>query len=89
MALASRCWRVQEATGNGRPSRIQVPALPGFVWVEVEAAAVEVDGRLEVLGVAEATGRVLDASRRSARVDCTQGSHMSVATAVMPAREQG
>ena len=29
-------------------------ALPGFVWVEIEAPAVEVDGRLEVLGVAEA-----------------------------------
>jgi hypothetical protein len=31
------------------------------VWVEVEIAAVEVDGGLEVFGVAEAAGRLLDA----------------------------
>src|SRR6266702_1150724 len=35
-------------------------ALPGFVWVEVETPAVEVDGRLEVPGVAEAPGGLLD-----------------------------
>jgi len=34
-------------------------ALPAFVWVEIEAAAAEVDGRLEVLGVVEASGRLL------------------------------
>ncbi len=31
--------------------------LPASVWVEVEAAAVEVDGGLEVLPVAEPAGR--------------------------------
>ena len=36
-------------------------ALPGFVWVEIEASPVEVDGRLEVFGVAKAAGRLLDA----------------------------
>src|SRR2546422_2946653 len=34
--------------------------LPASVWVEVEAAAVEVDRRLEVLPVAEAAGGVPD-----------------------------
>src|SRR5206468_11749583 len=34
--------------------------LPASVWVEVEAAAVEVDRRLEVLPVAEAAGGVTD-----------------------------
>src|SRR5262249_46320978 len=34
-------------------------ALPGFVWVEIEATAVEEDGRLEVLGVAEPARRLL------------------------------
>src|SRR5712692_8617053 len=35
------------------------PALPGFEWVQVQPPAVEVDGRLEVLGVAEAPRRLL------------------------------
>jgi hypothetical protein len=35
-------------------------ALPAFVWVEIEASTVEVHGRLEVLGVAEAAGCLLD-----------------------------
>src|SRR5881628_692724 len=34
--------------------------LPASVWVEVEAGAVEVDCRLEVLPVAEAAGGVPD-----------------------------
>ena len=34
-------------------------ALPGFVWVEVETSTVEEDGRLEMLGVAEAARRLL------------------------------
>ena len=34
-------------------------ALPGSAWVEIESSAVEVDGRLEVLGVAEAIGLLL------------------------------
>ncbi len=34
-------------------------ALPAFVWVEIQAPTVEVDGRLEVLGVAEAAGGLL------------------------------
>src|SRR5215831_9161155 len=37
----------------------EITALPGFVWVEIEASAVEEDGRLEVLGVAEAARRLL------------------------------
>src|SRR2546422_6900913 len=36
------------------------PVLPASVWVEVKAAAVEVDRRLEVLPVAEAAGGVPD-----------------------------
>ena len=35
-------------------------ALPGLAWVQIESAAVEVDGDLEVLGVAEAAGHALD-----------------------------
>jgi hypothetical protein len=35
-------------------------ALPAFVWVEIESSTVEVDGRLEVLRVAEAARRLLD-----------------------------
>lgn len=35
-------------------------ALPALVWVEIEATTVEVDGLLEVLGVAEAAGGLLD-----------------------------
>src|SRR5712664_4270470 len=38
----------------------QKMVLPTSVWVEVEAAAVEVDRRLEVLPVAEAAGGVPD-----------------------------
>src|SRR5215831_1777217 len=34
-------------------------ALPAFVWVEIESSTVKVDGGLEVLGVAEAAGRLL------------------------------
>ena len=34
--------------------------LPGLAWVQVEPATVEVNGRLEVLGVAEAAGHALD-----------------------------
>ena len=46
-----------------RPPYFRAPnekALPGFVWVEVKAAAAKVDGRLEVLGVTEPAGRFLD-----------------------------
>ena len=35
-------------------------ALPGLAWVEIQPATVEVDRRLEVLGVAEAAGHALD-----------------------------
>jgi len=35
-------------------------ALPAFVWVKIQAAAVEVDRRLEVFGVAETAGGLLD-----------------------------
>src|SRR5215467_4903885 len=35
-------------------------ALPAFVWVEVETSTVEIDGRLEMLGIAEAAGGLLD-----------------------------
>src|SRR5205814_5042829 len=45
-----RTWRKQ----------IAEMVLPASVWVEVEAAAVEVDRRLEVLPVAEAAGGVPD-----------------------------
>src|SRR6266849_2192188 len=37
-----------------------IKGLPASVWVEVKAAAVEVDRRLEVLPVAEAAGGVPD-----------------------------
>ena len=35
-------------------------ALLGLAWVQIEPSAVEVNGRLEVLGVAEAAGHALD-----------------------------
>lgn len=35
-------------------------ALPGLAWVQVEPSTVELDGRLEVLDVAEAAGHALD-----------------------------
>src|SRR5262249_37115589 len=35
-------------------------ALPAFVWVEIQSSAVEEDGGLEVLGVPEAPGGLLD-----------------------------
>jgi NAD(P)-dependent dehydrogenase (short-subunit alcohol dehydrogenase family) len=41
-------------------------ALPAFVWVEVETPAVEVHGRLEVLGVAEAPGGASASTARRA-----------------------
>src|SRR5439155_17838543 len=41
-------------------TRKEFLVLPASVWVEVEAAAVEVDRRLEVLPVAEAAGGVPD-----------------------------
>src|SRR4029434_2044892 len=59
----SRFFRVLLNQGGATvadSTRHGVRALPGFVWVEVEATAVEVDGRLEVLGVAEPAGRLLD-----------------------------
>lgn len=34
--------------------------LPGSAWVQIEPSAVEVDGRLEVLDVAEIAGHALD-----------------------------
>ena len=37
-----------------------IKALPGSVWVQIEPAAVEVDRRLEVLGIPEATRHALD-----------------------------
>ena len=37
-----------------------VLALPGLAWVQIESAAVEVDGCFEVLGIAEAAGHALD-----------------------------
>ena len=40
---------------------IQNEVLPGLAWVEIEAPAVKVDRRREVLRVAEARGRALDA----------------------------
>src|SRR5215471_5097423 len=45
----------QRARAASRPWQIN-RALPGFVWVEIETSAVEEDGGLEVLGVAEAAG---------------------------------
>ena len=57
----------------------QVRALPGFVWVEIEASTVEEDGRLGVLdgafasinglwrGVAQAAGRALSEVRSPPR----------------------
>src|SRR6266567_484685 len=39
---------------------LKILALPAFVWVKIQAAAVEVDRRLEVLGVAEAARGLLD-----------------------------
>src|SRR3970040_1992546 len=38
----------------------QFLALPGLAWVKIESPAVEVDGRLEILEVSEATGHALD-----------------------------
>lgn len=35
-------------------------ALPGSAWIQIEPSTVEVDGRLEMLAVAEAAGHVLD-----------------------------
>src|SRR6185437_2243149 len=35
-------------------------ALPGSAWVQIEPSAVEVDGCLEVLDVAETAGHALD-----------------------------
>jgi len=35
-------------------------ALSGLAWVEIEPAAVEVDGRLDILDIAEAAGHTLD-----------------------------
>ena len=35
-------------------------ALPALVWVKIQAPAVELDRRLEVLGIAKAAGRLLD-----------------------------
>ena len=35
-------------------------ALPGLAWVQIEPSAVEVDRRLEVLGIAETAGPALD-----------------------------
>src|SRR5262249_34391088 len=49
---AAKC---PDKDGHGYHNR----ALPGFVWVEIQASAVEEDGRLEVLGVAEAAGGLL------------------------------
>ena len=47
---------------SARPSSgfPQISALPGFAWVQIEPAAVEVDRRLEVLGIPEATRHALD-----------------------------
>src|SRR6266542_3841504 len=55
-----RSWAGSLPTGSGGMAHVVYRALPGFVWVEVETPAVEVDGRLEVLGVAEAPGGLLD-----------------------------
>ena len=40
--------------------RFKKTALPGLAWVQIKPATVEVDRRLEVLGVAEAAGHALD-----------------------------
>jgi len=35
-------------------------SLPGLAWVKIESPAVEVDGRLEVLDIAQSGGHALD-----------------------------
>src|SRR5207249_4116069 len=49
-----------QSPSEPRPSAQANLVLPASVWVKVQAAAVEVDGSLEVLAVAEAAGRVAD-----------------------------
>ena len=39
---------------------LELMALPGSAWVEIEPSAVEVDRRFEVLDVAEPAGHALD-----------------------------
>ena len=46
---------------KARCTAYRIPALPGFVWVEVKSPAVEEDGRREVLSVAEAPRHLLHA----------------------------
>ena len=43
-----------------RYKKLKILALPGSAWVQIESAAVKVDRRLEVLGIAEAAGQALD-----------------------------
>src|SRR5436190_23401600 len=59
--MRHRLW-VSKVEGSIRASenRYFFSVLPASVWVEVKAAAVEVDRRLEVLRVAEAAGGVAD-----------------------------
>ncbi len=51
-------------------TRLYFKALPGLAWVQLEPATVEVDRRLEVLGVAEAAGHALDLLNRACQVFC-------------------
>ncbi len=51
--------RLRDASIAVGPS-VKKKALQAFVWVEIEPSTVEVDRRLEVLGIAEAAGGLLD-----------------------------
>ena len=46
------------------------------MWVEIETATVEVDGRLEVLGIAEPAGRLLDPLDDG--VDTLEATHLGL-----------
>ena len=52
--------RDAEKPKDNTPASLASLALPGLAWVQIESAAVEVEGRLEILDIAEAAGYALN-----------------------------
>ena len=52
--------RDAEKPKDNTPASLASLALPGLAWVQIESATVEVEGRLEILDIAEAAGYALN-----------------------------